>query len=339
MAARTPSSAGGKISRRAVLYGSALAAGLHGVPALAGEAAWPSKPIRIIAAQAPGSSNDTTARALADWFSQQLGVPVIVENRAGGVSMIAATAVAKASPDGYTLLIALNSQLAQAPVLLNKMPIDVDKDLVPIASIGLGPITVAANKNFPVHSIEELMAYARKKPVNAGSYAIGSGWQIMLTEIIKTTGAQFNIVNYKGSGPMLIDLYSGSVDIGAASLTALGGAIEQGTVRPLLVFTRQRSSRLPAVPTWAEVGFTGPAFQDLEETNVLFAPAGTPAPILERVGELVARSFTESSRMKAVNDLMAEDHPPLTGAAARKFIDRTWPIYRQLTKGLGLAES
>jgi tripartite-type tricarboxylate transporter receptor subunit TctC len=325
------------ISRRTALCGAALAAGLYGVRALA-EAAWPSKPIRIIAAQAPGSSNDATARALADWFSQQLGVPVIVENRAGGVSMIAATAVAKANPDGYTLLISLNSQLAQAPVMLRKMPIDVDKDLVPIASLGVGPITVTANKNFPVRSFEELIAYAKQKPVNAGNYAIGSGWQIMLTEIIKSTGAEFNIVNYKGSGPMLVDLYSGSVDIGAASLTSLGGAIAQGTVRPLLVFTRKRSPRLPAVPTWAEVGFTGPAFQDLEETNVLFAPAGTPASILERVAELVAQSFTQSSRMKSVNELMAEDQPPLTGAAARKFIERTWPIYRQLTKGLGLGE-
>lgn len=325
----------GQVQRRTLLCGSALALGLRSVHAA--DAPWPANPIKIVAAQAPGSSNDSSARALSDYFTQKLGVPVVVENKPGGVSMIAAEAVARANPDGYTLLIALNSQLAQAPVMIRKLPIDPDKDLLPIASLGVGPVTGVVHKDFPVRSMKELVEYAKKKPVNVGNYAIGSGWQLMLAQLSKETGAQFNIVNYKGTGAMLMDLFAGQVDIGAGSLAGMGGGIQKGNVRPIVVFSRKRSSRMPDVPTWTDCGYTGPAFEDLVESNVLFAPARTPPVVIERIAALVRQSFTESARVKSVNELLAEDEPPLTGAPLRQFIQRTWPSYRKLTKDLGVA--
>ena len=325
----------GLLQRRTLVCGTALALSLRGVHAV--DAPWPANPIKIIAAQAPGSSNDSSARALSDYFTQQLGVPVVVDNRPGGVSMIAAEAVARSKADGYTLLIALNSQLAQAPVMIRKLPIDPDKDLMPIASLGVGPVTGVVHKDFPVRSVQELVAYAKSKPVNVGNYAIGSGWQLMLAQLSKETGAQFNIVNYKGTGAMLMDLFAGQVDIGAGSLAGMGGGIQKGSVRPIVVFSPKRSGRMPDVPTWTECGYKGPAFENLVESNVLFAPSNTPPAVIERIAALVRTSFTESARVKSVNEVLAEDEPPLTGPALREFIRRTWPSYRKLTKDLGVA--
>ena len=306
-------------------------------PTFAQTATWPSKTIRIIAAQAPGSSNDASARAFAEYFSQKLGVSVVVENKPGGVGMIAAEVVAHSPPDGHTLMLTLHSQPAQAPVLLKKMAVDPDKELVPIASIGVGPVTAVVHKDFPVNTLAELIAYARKKPVNVGNYAIGSGWQLMLTELAKQTGAQFNVVNYKGTGAMLMDLYGGQIDMGAGSLAGMGGGIQKGNVRPIVIIIGNRSSRLPGIPTWVDAGFKGPAFEDLAECNMLFAPVGTPQSIVDRLAKLVQESITESAKVKAVRDTMSADDVPLTGAALQQFIARTWPSYRKLTREMGLA--
>jgi len=261
--------------RRLLAAGSGLLASTL-LPAGAQTPAWPSKTIRIIAAQAPGSSNDATARAFSDYFSQKLGVSVVVENKPGGVGMIAAEALARSAPDGHTLMLTLHSQPAQAPAMLKKMPVDPDKDIIPIASIGVGPVPGLVHKDFPVHNVAELIAYARKKPVNVGNYAIGSGWQLMLTQLAKETGAQFNIVNYKGTGAMLMDLYGGQIDMGAGSLAGVAGGIQKGQVRPIVIAIGNRSSRLPGIPTWVEAGFKGAAFEDLAECNCLHPPERHP---------------------------------------------------------------
>ena len=321
--------------RSLIMAGTGLLAGSL-TPAWAQTPAWPTKTIRIIAAQAPGSSNDASARAFSDYFAQKLGVSVVVENKPGGVGMIAAEVVAHAPPDGHTLLLTLHSQPAQAPVLLKKMLVDPDKELLPIASIGVGPVAAVVHKDFPVNNLAELIAYARKKPVNVGNYAVGSGWQLMLTQLAKETGAQFNVVNYKGTGAMLMDLYGGQIDLGAGSLAGMGGGIQKGSVRPIVIIIGSRSNRLPGIPTWVEAGFKGPAFEDLAECNMLFAPVGTPAPIVDRIAKLVLESVTESTKVKAVRDTLSADDVPLTGAALQQFIARTWPSYRKLTREMGL---
>jgi tripartite-type tricarboxylate transporter receptor subunit TctC len=322
--------------RRLLAAGSGLLASTL-LPAGAQTPAWPSKTIRIIAAQAPGSSNDATARAFSDYFSQKLGVSVVVENKPGGVGMIAAEALARSAPDGHTLMLTLHSQPAQAPAMLKKMPVDPDKDIIPIASIGVGPVPGLVHKDFPVHNVAELIAYARKKPVNVGNYAIGSGWQLMLTQLAKETGAQFNIVNYKGTGAMLMDLYGGQIDMGAGSLAGVAGGIQKGQVRPIVIAIGNRSSRLPGIPTWVEAGFKGAAFEDLAECNMLFAPAGTPPAIVERLAALVRESVTDSPKVKAVRETLSADDVPLTGPALQEFIKRTWPTYRRLTREIGIS--
>lgn len=321
--------------RRLVAAGSGIVAASL-LPGMVWAQAWPSKSIRIIAAQAPGSSNDATGRAFADYFSSKLGVPVVVENRPGGLGMIAAEAVARAAPDGHTFLITLHSQMAQAPVLLKKPPIDTSKDLVPIGSIGVGPVVAVVHKDLPVKNLKELIELARKRPVSVGNYAIGSGWQLMLTKLAAQTGAQFTIVNYKGTGAMLMDLYGGQIEVGAGSLAGMGAGVQSGAVRPVVIIIGNRSSKLPGIPTWVDEGFTGPAFEDLAECNMLLGPAGTPAEVVGRLARLIQDSVTDSAKVKAVREQLAADDVPLTDVPLQQFIKRTWASYRTLTREIGL---
>ena len=310
------------------------------LPGAANAASWPEsgKSIRIIAAQSPGSSNDATARALADYMAGELNTSVVVENRPGGIGMIAASHVARAAPDGYTLLITLQSQLAQAPVLLRSPPIDPSKDLSPIGAYDTGVAPLVAKKDLPVNSFKQLLELAKTRPVSVGNFGIGSGWQIMITQLAKQTGARFDLVHYKGTGPMVFDLMAGNIDIGAGSMAGLSAGIQRGDFKPLLLAAgSSKNSLLPGLPTWADEGFIGPAFQNLREYNMLLAPAGTPAAIVDRIGGIIDRSAKESERMRRLLEHLGVTEPPPIGAAVRELIARTWPAFKEMTLALDLA--
>lgn len=309
------------------------------LPGVASAANWPEsgKPIRIIAGQAPGSSNDATARALADFMSAELKTTVVVENKPGGIGMIAASNVARSAPDGYTFLITLHSQLAQAPVLLRHPPIDPSKDLIPVGAYDTGVGPVVARKGLPVANFKQLLELAKSRPVTVGNYGIGSGWQIMITQLAKQTGAKFDLVHYKGTGPMVLDLISGNIDIGAGTMAGLGGGIQRGDLKPLLLASGSSDNPLlPGLPTWADEGFVGPAFQNLRECNMVLAPAGTPQEVVRRVADIIDRSAKESERMRRVLDQMGVIETPPTGKALREMIARTWPTFQEMTRELNL---
>lgn len=325
--------------RRRLLVAGLGALGAGWLPSLAQAQAqaWPAKPIKIVAAQAPGSSNDATARALAEYMTTRLHTPVVVENRPGGLGMIAADNVARSPADGYTLLITLQSQLAQAPVMLKKVPLDTTKDLTPIAAFSTGVAPIVVKKDLPVKNLKELIALARQRPVTVGNYGIGSGWQLMVSQLIKETGGKFDIVNYKGTGPMVFDLMAGNIDMGAGSMTGLAGGIQRGLLRPIVLLSGERSERLlPGVPTWADEGFIGPAFQDLIECNMVLGPAGLPKDIVMKLAEVAHESATKSDSVKSVLAQLGVEGPPWTGAELQKLIRRTWPTYQMLTRELGL---
>jgi tripartite-type tricarboxylate transporter receptor subunit TctC len=330
----------GGLRRRQLLAGGGSVLGLTTLglaPRLAQAQAWPAKAIRIVAAQAPGASNDTTARALAEFMTAQLNQTVFVENKPGGVGMIAAETVAHSPPDGYTLLITLHSQLAQAPVLLKKPPIDTSKDLVPIGAYSTGVSPLVVKKDLPVKNLKELIALSKQRPVSVGNYGAGSGWQIMVTQLAKQTGGQFDIIPYKGTGPMVMDLMSGNVDIGAGSMAGMAGAIQGGQVRPIMLISGTSDNPLlPGMPNWADEGFTGPAFQSVQECNMVLAPAGTPDDIIKRIAHIIDISHTESPRMKGVLAQLGVTQPLPTGEGLKAFVARVWPAYQALTKELNL---
>jgi tripartite-type tricarboxylate transporter receptor subunit TctC len=325
-------------TRRRLLLSGTLA---FGVPAMASAqtGGWqPSKPIRIIVSQAPGGSTDGTARAYADWFSEKLGVPVTVENRTGAMGMVAAGAVAHAAPDGYTLLVTLQSLMALAPVLLKAPPMDPDKDLAPIASMSAGPLVAVVHKDFPAKSISEVVVLAKKKPVNVGNYAVGSGWEMMVNQLAKDSAGDFNVVNYKGTALMQIDLYGGTIDMGAGSLAGMGGGLQKGLIKPILIISGPRSRALPGVPTWADEGFKGPAYEDLMESNMLYAPAGTPKAVIDTLASLVKASISESRAVKSIREILFAEDVPLAGVELKQVLARASLAYRSLVKSMKLGK-
>lgn len=161
-------------------------------------------------------------------------------------------------------------------------------EVAPIAAIGVGPVVAVTHKDFPATTIQEIIAISKKKPVNVGNYAVGSGWQMMLNQLAKDTEARPNVVNYKGTGAMLADLFAGHIDLGAGSLAGLAGGLQKGLVKPSLIAVGTHSSELPGIPTLVDAGFKGPAYEDLAELNILMAPAGgTPQNIVDTLARLV----------------------------------------------------
>ena len=177
--------------------------------------------------QGPGGSIDVTARAYADFLSAKLGVPVTVENRTGAAGMVAGAAVAHSTPDGHTLLMTPQSLMALGPVLLKAPPVDPDKDLVPVASMGVGPSGRGAAQGPSSQHDERSHLRSKRKPVNVGNFAVGSGWQLTLNQLAKDTGGDFTVVNYKGTLSMLPDLYAGILDMGAGTLAGMGGGLQK----------------------------------------------------------------------------------------------------------------
>ena len=339
----TQATQGTSRSRRDILK-LGLAASSSGMLGLApgmasaqSDSTWPTKVIRIVCAQATGSSNDTTGRVLGEFITAKLGVPVIIENRPGAVGTIAGDNVVRSPADGYTLLFTLHSQLAQAPVLLKKVPYDPFTDLIPIGAYGTGSSPAVVRNGLPVKSMRELVEYAKKTSVTVGNYGIGSGWQLMLTQLIKDTGAQFTIVNYRGTGPMTLDLMAGNIDVGAGSLAGLAAGIESGKFRAIhLIGGSSKNKALPNLLTWEEAGYTAPAYTALKETNMLLAPKGTPQGIINKLSEVIDASAVESERMKAVLAQLGETGKPWTGEALTANIKKIWPTYQQLTRELNL---
>ena len=136
---------------------------------------------------------------------------------------------------------------------------------------------------------------------------------------------------------MTVDLMSGQIDLGAGSLAGLGPLIQRGAVRPIVVISGTRSEKLPGIPNWADEGFVGPAFQNLQECNMLLGPAGTPKEVVDRLGQLVVESETQSPKVKQVRETLATTEPLMTGEVLHKFIERTWPTYQTMTRELNIS--
>jgi tripartite-type tricarboxylate transporter receptor subunit TctC len=297
---------------------------------------FPTKPIRIIASQNPGGTTDATARAFAEYLTQKLGVSVTVENRPGAGGMIAAEAVAHAPADGYTLFVGLHSQLAQASVLFKKPLINPDADLVPVAAVTAGGLPAAVHTGLSVKNAKELVELSRQRPVNAGNYSLGSGWHLLLSQLAKETGGQFVVVSYKGTPAMFTDLVGKQTDVATGSVISIDPFMQRDGLRMIAIMSDRRSTKYPDVPTWAEQGFTSPAFTKLLEYNMLLAPASTPKEIVNKISSTVADAAIQSRKMMALLEMIGSDDNVLVGEPLTKMISEVWPVYRQLTTELKL---
>ena len=273
-----------KIAAPALVPIAFALATLHGA---AHAAEYPTKPIRMIVGFAPGGGTDTTARAISAKLGDLLGHQVIVDNRAGATGNIATDLVAKATPDGYTLLLGTIAALAINPSLYRtKLPFDSIKDFAPIIQAVDSTNILSLHPSVPAGTVKELIALAKTKSLNYGSSGVG-GTGHLAGELFNTmAGVKMTHVPYKGGGPAMIDLVGGQVQLVYATAASAVPQIKAGKIKGLAVTTAKRSALMPNIPTIAESGLPG-----FEANNWygLLAPANTPRAIVMRLNTEVAK--------------------------------------------------
>ncbi|CAG9177584.1 hypothetical protein LMG23992_03542 [Cupriavidus laharis] len=275
------------LALRNILRLSVLAAGFAASPAALPQE-WPARPISLVVPFPSGGTTDVLARALGDQLSKNLGQPVIVENRPGAGATVGADYVAKAKPDGYTLLMgAVHHTIATS--VYRKLPYSFQKDLAPVATVAMVPNVLVINAaKTPAKNVAELVALAKKSPMEFayGSNGNGTAQHLIGTQFQAATGASLLHVPYKGSGPLTTDLLGGQVTMSFDTLTTVLPHIKAGKLRALAVTTAERSSALPEVPTLEESGLKG---FDIGTWFGVLAPAATPKPIVSRLSAEIVK--------------------------------------------------
>ena len=271
---------------------------------------FPSRPISLIVPFPPGASTDLIARYLAPKLKESLGQPVIVENRPGAAGTLGAAYVARAAPDGHTLLVA-SSTVTKGPLLQKNPAFDVDQDLAPVAMTFHQPFVVAASSTLPVNTIGELVAHAKANPGKLNMSTLG-GFSDLMSEMFKrAAGLDMLIVPYRGAAEAIMGLVRGDAHVTLNAYLALEPQVVAGQMRVLAVTSLQRSKAMPEVPTLHESGF--PGFDVINVIGIL-APGATPKPIVFRLTTEIARimstpesrEFVTSRRNDAVDDFSAE---------------------------------
>ena len=246
---------------------------------------YPGKPVRIIVGYSAGGGNDLIVRVMAPRLSEGLGQPIIIENKPGAQAIIACEYVAKASPDGYTLLMGPTGPMAMNPATYSKLPYSPQRDFAPISQIGQFPLIVAVGASLPVRSVKELIEYAKTNPAKVNYAASAAAFQIA-TELFKQkTGTDFVHIPYKGSGESVQAVIAGQVTMTIVDPPPVSGPLRAGTARGLAITSAQRHPSWPDLPTLAEEGI------DVEVGlwTAFFAPARTPPAIVARLQKEVAR--------------------------------------------------
>lgn len=313
--------------RRLVL--AAGAAGLAGVlpHAARAQAAWPSKAVRIVVPYAPGGANDIVARAVSDKLATALGQPVVVENRAGAGAIVGTEYVARATPDGHTLLMAASGPIVFNPVLVAKLPYSPLQDLAPVSLAGTFPLILAVNESFPARTLADLVAWS-KAETNKAAYSYPAASFQLVMELLKSrTGLKALNVPYQGSAPSINAVLTQEVQMTLIDSGPIAPLLKAGRLRALAVTSAERLPAYPDVPTLKEQGV------DIAVTlwTGLLAPAGTPAPVLRRLQEEMARIMAMPDVADRLNKL---DIKPVGGTSAEfsRTIAQEIELWRQVAR-------
>lgn len=262
--------------RLVLLAGATAAAALSPLPAWSDT--WPAKPIRMIVPFAPGGATDVVARLVSERLAAALGQPVVIDNRAGANGIIGTDAVAKATPDGYTLLMTTGGAQTVSPSLY-PLPYDSIKDLAPISMVATLGTMIVVHPSVPAKTLQEFIALAKANP-GKYNYATGSSLINLVGETFKlVTGTDIVAIPYKGTGPQLSAVLAGEASMTIDPFTAVQH-VKSGKLRALAVLSPKRSALLPDVPTLQEAGVSG---VELDAWAGMLAPAGTPAPVIKRL--------------------------------------------------------
>jgi tripartite-type tricarboxylate transporter receptor subunit TctC len=268
------------------------------VSQLAAAQSYPTKPIRMVVGLAPGGATDIMARTLTPALSEELGQPVVVDNRPGAAGSIGASIVAKSPPDGYTLFLASSSFTSNA-VLEKNSAYDPLRDFTPITNVASGPFLLVVRSSLPVNSVTELIAYAKANPgkLNYASSGIGSTAHLTGELLKRTAGIEMTHIVYRGAGPALADVLAGQVDLMFASIVSSLHHAKSGKLKALAVTSAKRSSVVPEFPTVAEAGV--PGFETIGYFALL-GPANTPPAIVNTVHAAVGRAIRRRDFLERV---------------------------------------
>jgi tripartite-type tricarboxylate transporter receptor subunit TctC len=293
---------------------------------------WPNRPLRILVGSSPGGGTDAMARAVADKLGPALKATVVVENKPGASNTLAADATAK-STDGHTMVMGVSTAHAIAPHLL-KLGYDNQKDLVPVAFVGAVPNVLVVNNELGVNSVAELIALAKKQPgkLNYASSGAGSTQHIAAELFKEASGTFITHIPYRGSGPALIDLMAGNVQMSFDTMASVLPHIKNGKVRAIAVAAARRSPQLPQVPTLAEAGLKG---VEMSAWYGLYLPSNTPKAVQERVQGEVAKLLTLPDT-KTRLDAIGAEITPMTQAQFVAFHDAENQRYAELIKKRGI---
>lgn len=263
--------------------------------------AYPDKPVRIVVGFAPGGTNDILARLVAGKLQDKLKQGFLVDNKPGANSAIGNDFVAKAKPDGYTLLVSSSGGLTTNPILMKNLPYDPVKDFEPIALLGSFPLVVTVPASLPVKSFAELVQFSKtSKDGNLDNGTPTTSFVLVAETLTSTAGVKFNHILYKGSGPVVTALLGNEVQVGVLDSPAVITHVKAGKLKALAVTTGKRSAALPEVPTVAESGYAG---YDIPIWTALMAPKGTPEPVLAKLRSAVGEILKEKDTVEKMHAL------------------------------------
>lgn len=286
------------ITTRATSMSARLCTWMFGASVLAvaavsahAQAGYPTKPIRLIVPFPPGGGTDMIARSVAQKVTEKTSWNIVVDNRPGAGGNLGVDAVAKSSPDGYTLVMGQTSNLAINPALYKKLPYDPLKDLAPVALVSSSPILMVSGKSFT--SMAEVLKVAKAKPdmITVGYAGNGTVAHLAVTQIEQASGVKLRHIPYKGIAQAITDLSGGQIDLFVGSIPSLIGQVRNEKLHPLLVTSKQRSGQLPATPTMAEA--SGKNFEAITWFGIL-APAGTPDAIVQKLNTAINSALAEA---------------------------------------------
>lgn len=290
---------------RALALATALMTGSH-----ATAADYPDRPITVINPWTAGGPADTVARPILEKLSQRLGKPVVLENRPGANGVIGSSYVARATPDGYTLLFSHVGPITISPALTKNMPYDSVRDFAPITQVVSAPTVLLVRPDLPIHNLKELVDYARANSGKLTYGSVGPGSTSHLAGVILSRMADIELLHvpYKGAAPVLTDMLGGQIDMAFLNIAGAMPYIKSGKLRPIAVSTLKRSTLLPDLPAVAD---TYPGFE-VNSWYGLMAPAGTPQPIVDRLQRQVAEilKLPDIVKLLEANGLALEGTTP-----------------------------
>jgi tripartite-type tricarboxylate transporter receptor subunit TctC len=293
---------------------------------------WPSRPIKLVVPFAAGGNTDAVARIAAAKLQTALGVGIVIENKGGAGGIVGTDAVAKAAPDGYTFCVCSIGSITISPAT-EKLPYDPLNDIMPISLLNTNPLILLVNPKVPANSVAELIALAKSNPngLNYSSSGLG-GLMYFSAELFKSkTGAPMTHVPYRGGAPATAAVISGEVQLVFTNMSDAVGQIDGGKVRALAVTTSKRSASVPDVPTLQEAGLAG---YNTESWNALFAPKGTPQPIIDRMAQLAAELAKDSTVQKQMANFGSVAVANTPAEFAKMLRDET-TLWADLVKQIG----